>query len=153
MAYGPMCSASPHNLDRQVAIARSPALNRTAEQHQASKRSLLYRLSFSSALTAIFAIEPEAMANEVELALHHHGKSRVRLGRVWREGNVHHFVEWMVHTMIESDMEAAFIEGDNTGMTPTDTQKNTVSCWTASLFNRHYCRCHKSCLPAGVRGR
>jgi len=66
------------------------------------------------------------MANEVELALHHHGKSRVRLGRVWREGNVHHFVEWMVHTMIESDMEAAFIEGDNTGMTPTDTQKNTV---------------------------
>lgn len=26
-------------------------------------------------------------------------QSRVRLGRVWREGNVHHFVEWMVHTV------------------------------------------------------
>lgn len=98
-------------------------------------------------------------------------QSRVRLGRVWREGNVHHFVEWMVHTvcgwgrgeevtrgcmrllgvgatqqsiqcrghwapvgqpgwtssqrllllllslqMLESDMEQAFLAGDNTGM-------------------------------------
>lgn len=40
-----------------------------------------------------------------QLALHQHGKSKVRLGRVWREGNVHHFVEWQVHTMLESDME------------------------------------------------
>lgn len=61
-----------------------------------------------------------------ELVLHQHGKSRVRLGRVWREGSVHHFVEWSVNTMLESDMEAAFLEGDNTGMTATDTQKNTV---------------------------
>lgn len=66
------------------------------------------------------------MADEATLSLHQHGKSRVRLGRVWREGDVHHFVEWMVHTMIESDMEHAFIDGDNTGMTATDTQKNTV---------------------------
>lgn len=29
-------------------------------------------------------------------------QSRVRLGRVWREGNVHHFVEWMVHTVSTS---------------------------------------------------
>jgi urate oxidase len=61
-----------------------------------------------------------------ELKLHQHGKSRVRLGRTWREGSVHHFVEWMVHTMLESDMELAFTDGDNTGMTATDTQKNTV---------------------------
>lgn len=61
-----------------------------------------------------------------ELQLHQHGKSRVRLGRTWREGSVHHFVEWMVHTMLESDMELAFTDGDNTGMTATDTQKNTV---------------------------
>jgi urate oxidase len=66
------------------------------------------------------------MADEATLSLHQHGKSRVRLGRVWREGDVHHFVEWMVHTMLESDMEHAFIDGDNTGMTATDTQKNTV---------------------------
>lgn len=60
------------------------------------------------------------------LPFHHHGKSKVRLGRVWREGNVHHMVEWSVNTMIESDMEHAFLKGDNTGMTATDTQKNTV---------------------------
>lgn len=63
-----------------------------------------------------------------DLQLHQHGKSRVRLGRTWREGSVHHFVEWMVHTMLESDMELAFTDGDNTGMTATDTQKNTVRC-------------------------
>lgn len=61
------------------------------------------------------------------LPLHHHGKSKVRLGRVWRDGNVHHMVEWNVNTMIDSDMEHAFLNGDNTGMTATDTQKNTVS--------------------------
>ncbi len=64
----------------------------------------------------------------VELAVHQHGKSRVRLGRVWRDGSTHHFVEWNVNTMLESDMEKSFMEGDNTGMTATDTQKNTVSC-------------------------
>lgn len=61
------------------------------------------------------------------LPLHQHGKSKVRLGRVWREGDVHHMVEWNVNTMIESDMEHAFVKGDNAGMTATDTQKNTVS--------------------------
>jgi urate oxidase len=93
------------------------------------------------------------MANEVELALHHHGKSRVRLGRVWREGNVHHFVEWMVHTMIESDMEAAFIEGDNTGMTPTDTQKNTVSHREPQIVRSWMRVIPRISLSAGVRGR
>ena len=57
---------------------------------------------------------------------HQHGKSRVRLGRTWREGDVHHFVEWTVHTMLESDMAHAFLDGSNTDMTATDTQKNTV---------------------------
>ncbi|EFJ50531.1 hypothetical protein VOLCADRAFT_73602 [Volvox carteri f. nagariensis] len=60
------------------------------------------------------------------LPLHQHGKSKVRLGRVWRDGNIHHMVEWNVDTMIESDMEHAFVKGENTGMTATDTQKNTV---------------------------
>jgi urate oxidase len=70
----------------------------------------------------------ESIKTMSELKLHQHGKSRVRLGRTWREGSVHHFVEWMVHTMLESDMELAFTDGDNTGMTATDTQKNTVRC-------------------------
>ncbi len=61
------------------------------------------------------------------LTIHqHHGKSKVRLGRVWREGSTHHMVEWTVQTMLDSDMDHAYIKGDNAGMTATDTQKNTV---------------------------
>ncbi|DBA99581.1 TPA: hypothetical protein ACH3X3_012157 [Trebouxia sp. C0006] len=60
------------------------------------------------------------------LASHQHGKSRVRLGRVWREGNTHHMVEWTVFSMLESDMAHAFTGGSNADMTATDTQKNTV---------------------------
>ena len=44
------------------------------------------------------------------LPVHQHGKSKVRLGRTWREGDVHHFVEWNVATMLESPMEHAFIK-------------------------------------------
>lgn len=61
-----------------------------------------------------------------KLAEHQHGKSRVRVARTWREGNVHHFVEWNVQTTLESDMAHSFIVGTNTDMTATDTQKNTV---------------------------
>lgn len=60
------------------------------------------------------------------LAEHQHGKSKVRLGRVWRHGNKHYFVEWSVDVMLESDMSHAFQIGTNTDMTATDTQKNTV---------------------------
>lgn len=60
------------------------------------------------------------------LAVHQHGKSKVRVGRVWREGSKHYFVEWDVDVMLESDMAHAFKNGDNTGMTATDTTKNTV---------------------------
>lgn len=39
-----------------------------------------------------------------DLAMQQHGKAKVRVGRVWREGNVHHFFEWNVNTMLESPM-------------------------------------------------
>ena len=69
----------------------------------------------------------EAFAGDImSLAVHQHGKGRVRLGRVWREGNVHYMVEWTVSVMLESDMAHAFIDGSNADMTATDTQKNTV---------------------------
>lgn len=66
-----------------------------------------------------------------KLAAHQHGKGRVRLGRVWREGKTHYMVEWTVFCMLESDMAHAFLEGSNADMTATDTQKNTVCCITA----------------------
>jgi urate oxidase len=50
------------------------------------------------------------MAASFNLPFHQHGKSKVRLGRTWREGNVHHFVEWTVDSMLESPMEHAFMK-------------------------------------------
>eukprot|EP00884_Botryococcus_braunii_P007575 jgi/Botrbrau1/16819/Bobra.150_2s0046.1 len=61
-----------------------------------------------------------------QLANHQHGKSKVRLGRTWRNGDKHFFVEWSVSTMLESDMAHAFLQGSNADMTATDTQKNLV---------------------------
>lgn len=61
-----------------------------------------------------------------QLANHQHGKSKVRLGRTWREGDKHYFIEWTVSTMLESDMAHAFLQGSNADMTATDTQKNLV---------------------------
>jgi hypothetical protein len=39
---------------------------------------------------------------------------------------VHHFVEFNVFTMLESDMAHAYYTESNRGMTATDTQKNAV---------------------------
>ena len=63
------------------------------------------------------------MANLVE---HKHGKSRVRLARVWREGDKHYIVEWEVQALLKSDMEHAFLSNSNADMTATDTVKNTA---------------------------
>lgn len=77
---------------------------------------------------------------DATLREHQHGKSRVRLGRTWREQESaeggsgksnassvrHHFVEWTVETVLESDMAHAFLSSSNAGMTATDTQKNAV---------------------------
>jgi len=79
------------------------------------------------------------MSPPAQLNWHQHGKSKVRLGRTWREGNVHYFCEWRVDTMLESAMEHSFLTGSNRDMTPTDTQKNTVY-YIAK-------KCSKRCSP------
>ena len=60
------------------------------------------------------------------LVKHQHGKSRVRLARVWREGDQHYFVEWEVQVLLKSDMDHAFLSDSNADMTATDTCKNMV---------------------------
>lgn len=69
-----------------------------------------------------------------QLGWQQHGKGKVRLGRTWREGSKHYFVEWQVHCMLESDMAHAYYQGSNKDMTATDTQKNTVR------YCRYECR-------------
>lgn len=58
-----------------------------------------------------------------------HGKSRVRVSRVWRRpaadgGDV--FVEWNVGISLLSDCLEAYTVGDNSRIVATDTMKNTV---------------------------
>lgn len=57
-----------------------------------------------------------------------HGKSRVRVGRVWRnqENGNHVFVEWNVGISLFSDCLEAYTDGDNSNIVATDTMKNTV---------------------------
>ena len=69
----------------------------------------------------------------MSLAWQHHGKGRVRLGRVWREGSTHHFVEWQVQSMLESDMSHAYLSASNEGMVATDTQVGTCACPTIMM--------------------
>ena len=60
------------------------------------------------------------------LAQNHYGKSRVRLVKVTRHGDLHHLYEWSVGVYLTGDFTACFIDGDNTGILATDTMKNTV---------------------------
>src|SRR6516165_6681908 len=62
----------------------------------------------------------------VLLAENRYGKSRVRLVKVTRDGARHTVREWSVNVLIEGYYESCFRSGDNSGVLPTDTMKNTV---------------------------
>src|ERR671918_2322927 len=62
----------------------------------------------------------------VKLGPNRYGKSETRLVRVVRDGPVHHIKDLNVSTSLSGDMEAAHLTGDNAGVLPTDTQKNTA---------------------------
>ncbi|XP_021897662.1 uricase-2 isozyme 2 [Carica papaya] len=56
-----------------------------------------------------------------------HGKSRVRVARVWRGRDGCHFmVEWNVNITLLSHCLNAYVRGDNSDIVATDTMKNTV---------------------------
>lgn len=91
------------------------------------------------------------MANQIENLRFEqkHGKDRVRVARVWRNRDGHHFfVEWSVSISLLSDCIAAYTRDDNSDIVATDTMKNTVSlllslgfifvlvyCWTDVKIN------------------
>lgn len=57
-----------------------------------------------------------------------HGKSRVRVARVWRnkEDGLHSFAEWNVDISLLSHCISAYVHSDNSDIVATDTMKNTV---------------------------
>ena len=55
-----------------------------------------------------------------------YGKSRVRLVQVARHGDRHDLRDLTVAIRFEGDYDEAYTDGDNSGVLPTDTMKNTV---------------------------
>jgi len=60
------------------------------------------------------------------LGANRYGKSRVRLSRITRRGEIHDFNEWTVQVLLHGDFDASFTAADNRKILPTDTMKNTV---------------------------
>lgn len=60
------------------------------------------------------------------LAENHYGKSRVRMVKVTRQPDRHDVKEMTIDISFEGAFEAAYKDGDNSGVLPTDTMKNTV---------------------------
>ncbi|HET8739358.1 MAG TPA: urate oxidase [Acidimicrobiia bacterium] len=54
------------------------------------------------------------------------GKSEVRVSKLIRGDDRHDFLDLTVHIRLAGEVEAAHTEGDNAGVLPTDTMKNTV---------------------------
>jgi urate oxidase len=55
-----------------------------------------------------------------------YGKSEVRLVKVSRRAGGHDLLDLTVDVGLEGDFDAAYTEGDNTGLLATDTMRNTV---------------------------
>lgn len=55
-----------------------------------------------------------------------YGKSRIRLVRVTRHGNVHELCDLTVAIAFEGRYDTSYTDGDNSDVLPTDTMKNTV---------------------------
>ncbi|WP_239166605.1 factor-independent urate hydroxylase [Actinoplanes italicus] len=55
-----------------------------------------------------------------------YGKAETRLVRVHRDGDTHGLVDFNVSISLSGDLTATHLTGDNTGVLPTDTMKNTV---------------------------
>ena len=60
-----------------------------------------------------------------------YGKAETRLLRVTRRGDLHEIRELTVSTALSGAFEAAHMQGDNSAVLPTDSQKNTVFAFAA----------------------
>jgi urate oxidase len=62
----------------------------------------------------------------VKLLTHEHGKGRVRMLKVDRQLDRHHVIQLEAEILLEGPAERAYYNGDNGGVLPTDSVKNTV---------------------------
>ncbi|GIF03588.1 uricase [Actinoplanes siamensis] len=62
----------------------------------------------------------------IVLGPNRYGKAETRLVRVHRDGDTHRLVDLNVGVALSGDLSATHLTGDNAGVLPTDTMKNTV---------------------------
>jgi urate oxidase len=62
----------------------------------------------------------------IVLGANRYGKAETRLVRVTRDGDTHRLVDLNVSVALAGDLAATHHTGDNSGVLPTDTMKNTV---------------------------
>ncbi len=62
----------------------------------------------------------------VRLGTNQYGKAETHLVRVYRDGDVHEVRDLTVSVALSGVLEAVHLEGDNSAVLATDTQKNTV---------------------------
>jgi len=62
----------------------------------------------------------------IVLGENRYGKAETRLVRVDRGADAHHVTDLTVTTALAGDLARTHLTGDNSGVLPTDTQKNTV---------------------------
>ena len=62
----------------------------------------------------------------ISISRQSYGKSKVCLSYVKRDGDRHCILQLVVNVALEGDFDAAYSDGDNSKVVPTDTMKNTV---------------------------
>jgi urate oxidase len=62
----------------------------------------------------------------VKLIAHRYGKSRVRLMKILREGEVHTVKELTARVLLEGEFDRSYTHADNAQVVATDTMKNTL---------------------------
>jgi urate oxidase len=65
----------------------------------------------------------------IVLGSHQYGKAETRLVRIVRDTPRHEIVDLNVTTALRGDFAAAYLEGDQSAVLPTDTQKNSAYVW------------------------
>jgi urate oxidase len=65
----------------------------------------------------------------IVLGTNQYGKAETRVVRVVRDSPRHEIIDLNVSSALRGDFSAAHLEGDQSAVLPTDTQKNTVYVW------------------------
>src|SRR5215207_8607634 len=60
------------------------------------------------------------------LGINQYGKAQTHLVRIYRDGEEHEIRDLTVSVALSGDLEAVHLQGDNSAVLATDTQKNTV---------------------------